>query len=140
VSPRRILPCIHFTGIMSDTCAAGVNYRELAGNPEIGFATRLPCISIMSEKHIEKVTCAKQRPETKEEAEAREAEGDARVARVLSVLPIINALKRTVPKGQFHQSIVACPVCQGKLHVALVASNHHARAQCETDKCVSFLE
>jgi hypothetical protein len=140
MTARRILPCIHFTGIMRDTCKAGVNYRELAGNPDIGFATRLPCISIMSEKHVEKVTCAKQRPETKEEAEAREAEGDAAVARVLSVLPIINALKRTVPKGRFHQDIVKCPICQGNLHVSLVASNHHARAKCETDNCVSFIE
>jgi hypothetical protein len=140
MSPRRILPCIHFTGIMSDECAAGVNYRALAGNPGFGFATRLPCMSIMSEKHIEKVTCAQQRPETNEEAEAREAEGDAAVARVISVLPIINALKRTVPKRQPYQGVVACPICEGKLHVSLVASSHHARVKCETASCVSFIE
>jgi hypothetical protein len=36
--------CKHFTGIGQDCCEAGVNYRELAGEPQFGMALRLPCI------------------------------------------------------------------------------------------------
>jgi hypothetical protein len=140
MSPRRMLPCIHFTGIQNDTCKVGVNYRELAGKPDHGMALRLPCISLALGEKAEKVTCAKQHRETEPEAAAREAAADAAVERVISVLPIISAFKRTVPKGRGHAGTIECPVCNGTLHVTIAPSNHHASVKCETEKCVSFIE
>lgn len=36
--------CVHFTGVYrSDACAAGVNYRDLAGGSDLGWVRRLPC-------------------------------------------------------------------------------------------------
>ncbi len=38
--------CRHFNGIMSKVCDAGINYRELVGEPELDMALRLPCTNI----------------------------------------------------------------------------------------------
>jgi len=35
---------------------------------------------------------------------------------------------------------VVCPVCQGQVHYRVAGSNGHVWAQCETDKCLSFME
>ena len=137
--PRRQLPCIHFTGIQHDTCKAGVNYRALTGGGD-GYALRLPCITLVGEKPVEKVTCDKQRAETKEESEVREAAADAAVERVLKVLPVIADLKRGLPKGKGSIETIKCPICSGTMQVRIASSNHHAAAKCETENCVSFIE
>lgn len=65
--------CRHFTGLMRETCDAGVNYRELAGEPQFGMALRLPCTS---HAHFEKfdpakvVPCARCSFPSQEEADA----------------------------------------------------------------------
>lgn len=35
---------------------------------------------------------------------------------------------------------IACPVCEGKLHLAQAAYNGHVHGQCETKNCVSWME
>lgn len=35
--------CKHYYGLGKDCCKAGVNYQDLAGEPQLGMALRLPC-------------------------------------------------------------------------------------------------
>ena len=58
--------CVHFNGTMYARCAAGVNYRTLAGGPTLGWATRLPCWEHDSPPGT--VSCDKLRYPTEEEA------------------------------------------------------------------------
>ena len=64
--------CKHFTGIQNDTCGANVNYRELVGGPDLGWARKIPCTNSFESE--EKAICGLREYPTREEAEAHEAE------------------------------------------------------------------
>ena len=36
--------CVHYNGFQKGHCRYGVNYRNLASGPDLGWAARLPCV------------------------------------------------------------------------------------------------
>ncbi len=66
--------CKHFTGIGQDCCKAGVNYRELAGEPMLGMALRLPCIEGGRDRALydpaKVVSCERREAPTADEVQA----------------------------------------------------------------------
>jgi hypothetical protein len=77
--------CKHFNGIGNDCCKAGVNYRELAGEPEFGMALRLPCAGAWEDNPkfdpAKVVSCEKHEPPTAEEIASEREQVRARYAR-----------------------------------------------------------
>lgn len=76
--------CVHFTGIGNKTCNAGVNYREMIGGPDLGWAKHLPCLADDGSS----VVCA--HAQFPSETEAR-ADVDRREARTVEFLEQIAA-------------------------------------------------
>lgn len=67
--------CRHFNGIVNDSCRAGVNYRQLVGGDDDGWAARLPCF--VDENSA--VSCSELSLRTEAEARKEVEEKDARV-------------------------------------------------------------
>lgn len=65
--------CHHFNGLplgfdlKDKVCAAGVEYRQLVGGPDFGWAARIPCFG---EQNKEQVSCEHYQPVTEEEIQA----------------------------------------------------------------------
>lgn len=133
--------CVHYTGCLGrgPECAAGVNYRELAGAKAapVGWIKRLPCIPRISEG-VTPAACDKFRVSTTEEIVADKAEWDAIWQRHLIVTPVVSEWRRKPPTGK--QEVIECPACKGRLHLSQSAYNGHVHGHCETQGCVSWME
>lgn len=82
--------CIHFNGIVNETCNAGVSYKELLGD-EAGWAAHMPCLR--DEKSS--VKCALASFLSLEQARKEIDEQDVRITEFI---------------GQLNNSI--CPMCK----------------------------
>lgn len=71
MSNRNYERCFHFNGIQHDECDAGVNYRELDGNPDPGMVKRIPCTHLHDGNPVK---CDLYRKYTQEEIAASERE------------------------------------------------------------------
>lgn len=67
--------CRHFNGIQNTECRAGINYRQMVGGDDFGWAARLPCF--IDENSA--VSCALISLRTEAEARKEVEEKDARV-------------------------------------------------------------
>src|ERR1041384_5147462 len=88
--------CKYFNGIQHDMCLAGVNYRELVGGEDLGWALGIPCLgdadkdgkrwmgsSRKAAGTRSVVECDKRETPTREQAEKDVDESNAHVADVL---------------------------------------------------------
>lgn len=127
--------CIHFTGIQNDACLKHVDYKTLAGGSEFGSALRIPCTGRTgaSVQH-----CQHYQVPTAEEVAAYEAECDAYMDKVKTVLKVVDVWRKQLPIGK--AEIIECPACNGKLHLSQSNWNGHVRAACATDGCVKWME
>lgn len=130
--------CKHWRGTVHDTCGKGVVIRDLAGEPDYGWCTRLPCSKTLNARANGPVgKCDLYEEPTAEEIAADEAW-------------INEAMERT---GRAHKAIrehangrrgfattMACPICSGTLHYSVSGYNGHIHAKCETENCVCFME
>jgi hypothetical protein len=85
--------CIHFNGIVNDSCNAGVRYKDLLGDG-VGWAAHMPCLA----DDRSKATCEKRQLPTREEAVIAEEEHERRIKQFLKDLS---------------ESI--CPICKQKV-------------------------
>lgn len=132
--------CKHFNGTINDACDAGVNYKQLAGEPEYGYATRLPCFTDNPfGKGAVKAACDKFCLPSAEEIRERENEIKKTLEQQAKVAPLIIALKKEY-KGRSAQVIRECPVCGGKLHMSISSYNGHVHGKCETANCLYWME
>lgn len=142
--------CKHFIGHgMPTHCAAGVCYQDVTHNPEaIGSAFRVPCrlpsswtnpvYRDMASESTQGV-CEKREFPTDEEVAESERQMAEFMRRVTLVDPVIGKLKKE-HKGKSFQGEIECPACKGVLHVRISGYNGHAKVNCETEGCVSFIE
>ncbi len=142
--------CKHFIGHgMPTHCAAGVCYQDVTHDPEaIGSAFRVPCrlpaswssqrLRDMASEATQGV-CDKREFPTDEECARSEREMDAFMMRLALVTPKINRLKNE-NKGRHFSGQIECPACKGVMHVRIAGCNGHAKVNCETEGCVSFIE
>jgi hypothetical protein len=136
--PDTPSPCIHFNGILQDTCKAGVNYSDIAGD-EAGRALRLSCCRpFPGREDVVKVTCAKQRPQTEEEFRAQQAETDRNVEQVLGVSAAVHQWEEANGGpliGQ--QRVMPCPVC-GCSTLGIYRIPTRLYVACTTPECVRY--
>lgn len=131
--------CKHFNGMQMTKCKAGVNYRELAKGPYLGWATRLPCIATSLSKVGEQVICLKYQQITAAEIAEEERQFDAGRDRLEKALNAVRPLRK-IYKGQDASGILACPICNGNLHWRIAAYNGHMWGRCETLDCINWIE
>jgi hypothetical protein len=137
------LTCRHFNGIQHDCCAAGVNYRALAGEPMVGCATRIPCLPIKEPKGGPMADCDKHSTWTQSEAEQRVADGEAAMERSMLAFRAAHddTKAKRLGKGKGGQDSIPCPICErGRLYYRVAGYNGHMHAKCETEGCVSWME
>lgn len=135
--------CRHFDGSVRETCKAGVNYRQLVGGPDLGWALRLPCLARRTtDLTVERVPCDQRSVCTQAEAEQkanRHLERMERLARALAAAKDdarINGFKN----GRGGAGEIACPICDGRLRYSVAGVNGHMWARCDTAGCVSWME
>ena len=131
--------CIHYTGTVNETCAAGVKYDDV-----IDMTTTprsLPCIDRYNPG---KVTCDKRQIPTAEEVAADEADMRLRMEGVNKARAAIVAhLGGPWKKGMGGSSgSIDCPVCvqPNALRFSRAGYNGHIHASCTTKDCVSWME
>jgi hypothetical protein len=132
--------CIHFNGVMNPCCDAGVNYRQLAGEPELGYGRRLPCVGRLAGPDAK--PCDKLRLPTVEEVEADERWVKERMERMGKVRAAIVAhLGGPWKKGTPGASgTIPCPCCGGTVRFSRAGYNGHVHAACSTKDCVRWME
>jgi len=153
--------CIHYEGIMRNSCKAGVNYHEKFGKDD-GIACRMPCFEYQTipahgrgtyvkhgeptiRKEINRhgavvIPCELRQAPTQEQVEADRIESDAHMEKTFAALRVAGEW-RVKPKPKADRAeIVECPVCKGRLHLSQSAYNGHVWGKCETADCVSWME
>ena len=132
--------CVHFNGIQNKTCRANINYREIIGGDDFGWARRMPCD--LEDSANCTITCASRKFPLREEAEDEVIKTDKACADSLRAVveAHADAKKKGFKRGHGGNSSMACPVCGGKLHYRVSGYNGHMHAKCETDGCVSWME
>lgn len=124
--------CIHFNGIQNERCERNVSYSvNWPDGPP-------PCIQ--HELRSVKKPCPFREEPTSEQVEASRREDDEEFEKFKVALKVANAW-RVNPKPAVNRAdIVECPVCNGKLHLRQSARNGHVTGQCETARCVFWME
>jgi len=123
--------CRHYNGMLNETCKAGVNYRALAGNADATPLNLLglPCVLISSA-----TPCASLDRPTVAEAQAEEDEFMQHAAGSLL------AIQRARKIGKGRAGVIECPICRGKLSVAVSSFNGHTQGRCATEGCLQWIE
>lgn len=132
--------CKHFSGIMNDTCDAGVAYADVRKVREPkGTGYALPCLADEGA-----TTCEKCQFPTPEEVEAARKLMAERIentgkARAAIVTNLGGPWKKGMPSVR---GSIDCPCCgkAGGLHFSRAGYNGHIHARCETPECVSWME
>ncbi len=122
--------CNHFTGMSSDTCAAGVEYQSVKDESTKPF--RFPCY--LNEPSTR--PCVKAVYPTQAEAEQEEAEAEESYARIGKIRKVI--IESIQDKRSVHGHIT-CPCCGGTVGFTR-ASNGHVHAACSTKGCARWME
>ena len=143
---QETLECRHWTGTgRNDVCGAGVNYRQLASGPDLGWALRLPCSGVVFDhaKDVVKAMCEKRVCWTQEEAEANVDRADAAIERAFRAHRVAHddAKARGLKRGHGGAGSVKCPACEdGMIRYTVSSYNGHMHAGCSTDGCVRWME
>jgi hypothetical protein len=135
---KRMNECQNFTGIQHECCKAGINYRQLVGGEDFGWARRTPCFS----DRFSPVLCVKRVLHTREEAEVIENEIEESTQKFLTAVSAVHedAKAKGLGRGKGGQSEMDCPICRGKLRYSVASVNGHIHACCATDGCVRWME
>lgn len=143
--------CIHYNGTINDCCKAGVNYKELAGEPMQGYVLRLPCHSSEYRSGGEPLprdeanvkACDKRQEPTAEEVAQDERQVAERFERFGKIREAIVAyLGGPWKKGMPGRAgSISCPCCNGGcVNFSRAGYNGHIHAACSTPGCASWME
>lgn len=136
---RIMSTCVHFTGIQHPACKANINYHEQFGDG-LGCFANIPCTHMPDEAGIKE--CPSVQYPTREQAEAEEAEREARNKKSMEAMTLAHsdAKAKGIGKGSGGQSSVKCPLCpEGNIRYSVASINGHMHAGC-TSGCVSWME
>lgn len=129
--------CAHYNGVavlrgLQGKCHAGVPYHDVGATMK-----ERPCL----DGHLrESVNCQKWERVTAEKAASDHDEFEAHLKKVMESLKVIGPWKVKPKPQQDRKEIIACPICNGQLHLSQSSYNGHVHAHCETPKCISFME
>lgn len=107
--------CIHFNGVMNDTCKAGIKYADV----RIGKPYKFPCLKQGGE-------CVHAKFRTEEEVNKEVAEMNDQGSKALTAYFNI---KSHYEKTKEQSGKIACQ-CGGELHYAVASVNGHIWAKC----------
>lgn len=124
--------CKHFTGYQNGKCKLGINYRELVGGPDLGWAARLPCTGLSPIKKEPVSKCEKREEPTAAELASEALERKVHIEQTTAAIRAIRETKQS-------QGTVPCPRCEGKLGFSVAKSNGHIWGKCETKGCLSWM-
>lgn len=125
--------CRYFNGpLHNKACKAGVNYRDLSGEPDFGWMARLPCSGIDAPWKKEIVICDKREEQTPDEIEKEETEIKERAI-------FLSAAIKDIRSTHMSCGSVVCPKCSGDLNFSVAKSNGHIRGKCTTEGCLSWM-
>ena len=143
---NRMGRCVHFTGAMNKTCAAGVEYevvtirhaplpyRSMLGT-EYTTGASSPCID---RYNVAGAVCEQRKTMTRAEAEADEARSHQDVINMGIARKAIMAHHASTGENR---GAIPCPVCtSGTLGYRRATSNGHVAAKCSTGGCVAWME
>lgn len=136
-------------------CKAGVVYLDQFGRapkdvphshiegvgyyPSAGIFQRICCNKGGERSEAEQLAaCPKWLRKTREQGEARHAEIEAAITRMMVVGPVVAEWRAKPPIGK--AEVIECPACKGRLHLSQAACNGHVHGHCETKGCVSWME
>jgi hypothetical protein len=127
--------CVHFNGVQSGVCEAGVKYDSFPKG------CGLPCLPNLGRGS--ELDCELRRFPTEEEVQAENERIEKATARLFAGFKAVaeDAQKRGFKKGNGGQGQVCCPVCEhGTIHYSVAGYNGHRHARCTTAGCVAFME
>lgn len=138
--------CIHYRGITGPrgeivtSCEAGVEYATFRNAEGKRLAAQQPCfLDDHGRSKPGALHCEHLRRPTPEEIAAHEQWLAGRIEKLGKAMLGI-ASWRAKHKGRSHSEVVECPVCQGRLHLSIAASNGHVHGRCGTAGCVAWVE
>ncbi len=126
--------CFYFTGYQNIICKKNINYRNLVGGDDFGWAVRLPCFK---EKNSS-IVCEKYRDPTEEELRKCQESWDKKIEEMMTVLPLVEKLKKENKKGG--SGVEECPVCKKPISWQISGYNNHIHMNCITENCINFIE
>lgn len=126
--------CVHFNGMMNDTCKAGVDYDSVKVAREPGKGWDLPCFK---DRKPCSITCDKQQFPTAEYVQARLDEIEQSSIRTFGA---IAAIQKHANGKRGVAAVIECPACKGDLHYSIAGVNGHIHARCSTPNCVAFMQ
>ena len=131
--------CKHYPEFRDKACDAGVNMRKLVGGPDLGWATRLPCLPSIRKLCSATVSCEKFEAITALEAKAHEEDVLAMLEKAKEFDQLIGELKAKFGK-QSAGGTCPCPVCGGTVVFRVSGYNGHVALHCDGEDCVSMME
>lgn len=125
--------CKYFRSPVHHTsCKLNINYRDLAGEPQVSYLARLPCSNSMKLK--DPVSCESKVKYTADEMKAIEKELTERAENFSKAISAIKKLKNNPQHGD-----IECPKCKKRLYFSIAKSNGHIWGKCESEKCLSWM-
>lgn len=140
--------CVHSTGVLNPRapeCKMGINYRQLVGGEDAGWATRAPCTT-MEPRNGEKVSCPHLRMPTAEEIAEDKRQSDERMKRFMAAYSGKVREWRQAQNWSKSNRVAAsgkvpCEACNaGEIHLTMSAYNGHVWGKCTTEGCVEWME
>lgn len=125
--------CVHFNGLIHDTCDAGVDYDSVSV-PGNDFRYSKPCFKGGSGE------CDQCRFPTEEEINEKINRSNLAVERIMKGLALKEEIKQEHGKT-YGTGVKECPECGKVLHYRYYGNeNGHLHMSCETENCISFME
>jgi hypothetical protein len=149
--------CVHYTGMQTKVCEAGVNYEEVFGK-RAGIACRAPCLQeYKTHERIDgkmqavwkpwprrgeqEIPCSLRLMPTEEQIAAANAEWATHMEKMAKVMEVVRPWRTWKKTNRVaKQEVIECPACKGRLHLTQAAYNGHVWGKCETADCVSWME
>jgi ssDNA-binding Zn-finger/Zn-ribbon topoisomerase 1 len=128
--------CIHFNGVMNDTCKAGVDYEQFRKQSTPDKPVGFPCLRDCENAPA----CEKREWPSEEHIKARLDEIEQSTQRHLKAAEVVDAFRKR-HKGKSAREAVPCPACgTGTLHLSISSYNGHVWGKCSTPDCLAWIE
>lgn len=134
---RKMRTCIHFNGIQSESCKAGVKYEEKFSDGK-GHLGPIPCCGDDNPQPCELLVLP-----SREQAERLADKHEVSMQKLTKCVNATHehAKARGLGKGHGGTGDLPCPTgCGGILHYSVAAYNGHIWANCSTPNCVRWME
>ncbi len=128
--------CIHFNGIMNETCEAGIDYERFRKQSTPDKPVGFPCL-----RNCENApACEKREWPSEEYIKSQLDEIEQSTERHRKAGAVV-ADFRERNRGKSAQQTLQCPACgTGELHLSITAYNGHVWGKCTTEGCLAWME